>query len=54
MEDGLVILGNDGNGTTGKTNVYDANGDVTYDNKGGAVSKTMADGVYYFTRVWIL
>ena len=48
MEDGLVILGNDGNGTTGKTNVYDANGDVTYDNKGGAVSKTIADGVYYF------
>ena len=50
MEDGLVILGNDGNGTTGKTNVYDANGDVTYDNKGGAVSKTIADGVYYFNE----
>ena len=48
MEDGLVILGNDGNGTTGKTNVYDANGDATFDNKGGAVSKAMADGVYYF------
>ena len=50
MEDGLVILGNDGNGTTGKTNVYDANGDATFDNKGGAVSKAMADGVYYFNE----
>ena len=50
MEDGLVILGNDGNGTTGKANVYDANGDATFDNKGGAVSKAMADGVYYFNE----
>ena len=54
MQDGLVILGTDGNGTTGEKNVYglDADGNVVAasDNKGGAISKAMADGVYYFNE----
>ena len=52
MKDGLVILGNDGNGTTGERNnyVYDAQGNLIGDTKGGAISKAMADGVYYFNE----
>ena len=52
MKTGLVILGNDGNGTTGENNnhVYDAQGNLIGDTKGGAISKAMADGVYYFNE----
>ena len=52
MKTGLVILGNDDNGTTGENNnhVYDAQGNLIGDTKGGAISKAMANGTYYFNE----
>ncbi len=46
MQDGLVKLGTDERNNY----VYDAQGKLIGDTKGGAISKPLADGIYYFNE----